>query len=72
MAEPEEQEHLEQKGDQQGVQVIQDRTFLFTNQVTDMFITNTGLPGLKPRFYLLLYDFFGPVSMTFYDQFMTF
>ena len=30
------------------------------------------LPGLKPRFYLLLYDFFGPVSMTFYDQFMTF
>ena len=31
-----------------------------------------GLPGLKPRFYLLLYDFFGPDSMTFYDHFMTF
>ena len=33
---------------------------------------SSGLPGLKPRFYLLLYDFFGPDSMTFYDHFMTF
>ena len=30
-------------------------------------ISRPGLPGLKPRFYLLLYDFFGPDSMTFYD-----
>ena len=28
-----------------------------------------GLLELKPRFYLLLY---GPDSMTFYDDFMTF
>ena len=31
-----------------------------------------GLPGFKPRFCLLLYNFFGPDSMTFYDHVMTF
>ena len=32
----------------------------------------TGFPGLKPRFYFLLYDFFGLDWMTFYDHFMIF
>ena len=49
------------------------REIKFPRKLTKFAIREiTGLPGLKPRFYLLLYDFFGPYSMTFYDHFMTF